>query len=255
MNIFFMHIPKTAGTSFRHLLESQFEDCEIFPDQCMIHRNNGLYPHPKQFLPYLNSLHNPEKYIKLFRGHYHHDIGNYVFKNKAKNYIGIAMLRNPVERYISHLKHYLLHNRKSTKNIQDEILKGINEEKYIIIEDLQVKFFRGNFKLEDIMSDKYYGMDVPSQTVPIDDDDLLMAKKKLDKFGIIGITEEFSASVKRIFKAMNWKPPKLMPKLNQSTVEGLDLPHNAIRAIENKVKYDIRLYDYALYKFHNFSEI
>jgi hypothetical protein len=47
---FFMHIPKTGGTTFRHMLYNHFPDGTYYPSTQDLWKNNGSYLDPKQII-------------------------------------------------------------------------------------------------------------------------------------------------------------------------------------------------------------
>ena len=63
---FFIHIPKTAGTTFRYLLYNHFNEEQIYPNQSQLIKNGGGYLTKKEFITQIPSL--PENGI--FTGHY-----------------------------------------------------------------------------------------------------------------------------------------------------------------------------------------
>ena len=85
--LYYLHIPKTAGTSLISFLDSQFDSSEICPAQLL----PSLFALPRQDL---------SKYA-FFRGHLWHGLNTYLKRDLAY----ITMLRDPVQRTISWYSH------------------------------------------------------------------------------------------------------------------------------------------------------
>ena len=95
--VFFLHIPKTAGTSFFSMLKKVFPSSGHLPDNNIFIQNLG-YPH--YYYPFELSIEQIEKSTFLY-GHY-----SYIFKYLfGKNVQVITFLRDPVKRTISNLRH------------------------------------------------------------------------------------------------------------------------------------------------------
>jgi hypothetical protein len=101
--LFFCHIPKTGGTAFRKALEAAFQPWTIVPDANMIARNGGHYP-DIDVVAYTIRNSKPDR-ISLLRGHYPLSAAK-LLGDDAKT---IVIIRDPVSRTISHLRHTMLH--------------------------------------------------------------------------------------------------------------------------------------------------
>src|SRR4051794_29871070 len=84
--VFFLHIPKTAGISLNHLIESHFDRDAIFPT----YATNDLLLLTKSTL-------EPYRY---FRGHIAYGILRRLLHRPP---VSITMLRDPVDRALSQL--------------------------------------------------------------------------------------------------------------------------------------------------------
>ena len=107
-SIFFVHVPKTAGTSFRTAAEKYFGAKYIYSDYG---GHSGVTSEDVQKLVYqepdIYKLHNRirRKKIKLLTGHVRVDKYNPVFSCLSIT----SFMRHPVEQVISHFEHYVRH--------------------------------------------------------------------------------------------------------------------------------------------------
>ena len=128
--LFFIHIPKTAGTSLRHALEREYPN-RLLKDygqnsetSDVIHniRNNGF-----DFESYLET-HN----VKVFTGHTRLKTNRFHFRSQNI----FCFIRNPIDQVLSHYSHHTYHNNysesletfvtdKRYQNVQSKYLAGL----------------------------------------------------------------------------------------------------------------------------------
>lgn len=203
--LIFLHIPKTAGTTFRFILENHFGvHC------CHTNHIRGNHFDQKQF----------ELAKKVFPGLQcltgHSLIAPYELK--VSNPFFATILRDPVDRVISHYQANFLRG-KATGNFEED--------------------FRNNPYLQDFQVRKITG-----------GDDLPRAKQFLDvDCEFVGLTENFDLSLaifQRLYPEMidvNYYR-KNVAKTNDLKEE-LKSDRRIIKLIERHNQLDIQLYDYA----------
>jgi len=107
--LFFVHIPKTAGTSFRFGARSAYGQARVWQDYGA--SNSETTPEVKQWVydsPDLFNLHTAlvDQRIKVFGGHVNAD--------KYLNLFGlrncVAFVREPMQRIVSEYKHFVRHH-------------------------------------------------------------------------------------------------------------------------------------------------
>lgn len=98
MRYFFIHIPKTAGTSFRNLLYSNLEERKIVSAYMGDRVFNDLIQNPQKY-----------RHKQYFIGHFNYGLHR-ILGFDAKECRYITFLRHPVERVISLYKHFARHS-------------------------------------------------------------------------------------------------------------------------------------------------
>lgn len=218
---FFMHIPKTAGTSFRIMLYQVFDQKEILPNEEDLNLNNNFYPlNIREFIDSCSEvkLNN----IQLLVGHYYNQSEKY-FKSPPRL---ILFLRNPLNRAISHLLHLKKHEHKYINTSFENIYKKRSDMFY----NTQVRFISGCDKPGNFNKNK-----------------LEIAKKRIEKASFIGITSRFEESIKLLEYTFNWKFKEQSSTKNVNkkyTIE--DLSSELIEEIKSVNQLDQQLYEFGV---------
>ncbi len=220
---FFMHIPKTGGTSFRKVLNKSFKSSEIYPNGSEMKLHNGY--------PKLNKVKKTQKNhwnnINLLRGHYPFVTGSLL----GENTIYLTILRNPISRCVSYLHHI---QRKNTKKSLDEIF----DETKRASSNLQVKYFSDN----DINNINYFGEENISVKA------LKLAKQNIDRCNFVGINEDFIKSIELLGKMYKLKLNEIVKK-NSGDYSIDNVDQNLLKKIKQNNKFDMELYDYGKTKY------
>lgn len=134
--IYFLHIPKTAGTTVTSLIDSQFPQHNIFPVQ--------KWP---DFIS-LPKLEPRAKHHKLFRGHFGFGFHRYI--GEIPKFV--TMLRNPVDQVVSHYFHQMVSVSKGRPRAS-KLFSG-DESILDIFSDPVQKIMFSNFQV------KYLALDI-----------------------------------------------------------------------------------------------
>lgn len=191
--LYFLHIPKTAGTSFTIFLKKFFTEHEICPLEARVDVDRKKKISELYVLDYSG--------YKLIHGHFTNAITTYLPKNTTT----LTILRDPIERCISHY-HHLLGDTTRIHYYKGKIIRNLfqgNWNALLDIEELsagmsnlQVKHIgidqlivtRKNFRSEDLYD--FNGMlskltDQELEAITIN------AKKNLKNYKLVGIQEYF----------------------------------------------------------------
>lgn len=197
--IFFMHIPKTAGSSFRTILFETYGKDKFFPSNEDIKNNPGIYTDIELMKKKLDGRISAE----VIAGHFWLHAFDYSKENTP--YKVVTFLRNPIERTISHLQHA----KERFPNFKNHSLRDIFEEVPYFSCNLQTHYFSKDFK-----------RNVPPDARLYDEFDEI--KLKLNSLFFVGITENFKNSLKLLEKKLkiNLKPEmKINTAFNQALVD------------------------------------
>lgn len=226
---YFIHLPKTGGTSFRNMLYKQFPQEVIYPNLKDITANGGRYPSHRDAIKTLKSGRN----IQFLMGHYPFVVGEQLPKMPQH----IVFLRDPIKRAISNVYH-LQHNNP---NFKDVSARAIIESAFPQVNNFQVRF------MGDVRSrpDRLYTAETKFGAKA-----LIMAKKNIDACAFVGFTEHFKASVKTLEKKFDWKLGRKLKK-NKTWKRREPIPDDALRKLIEFNQLDVEFYNYAVEKYQS----
>lgn len=239
--VYFLHIPKTAGLSFSAVVESRFA-----PDRtCPARLWSELLAIPRPALG---------KY-DLFRGHFHWALLAYLGERGLRTRV-ITMLRDPVERSISHFAHV----RRAPEHYHHALAKTMTLRQFVeddrtraMIENFQARWLANRF---DPVAEAVRAGDAPlalerrtdeMNTSPDGAALLDRARSTLRRCAFVGVTEAFAPSMRRLGEVMGWtlSDDELDPRLNTNPdrpmTAGLDEP--TLRALRDATHVDRLIYD------------
>lgn len=246
--LYFLHIPKTAGTTFISVLESQFEADQI----CPAYLWHDLINIPASQL---------SRY-RLFRGHFYY----YLYRILPRFPIYITMLRDPLERTISHYEHiyrdpnHYWHQRVKNQSllnfIRDPQVNPMvsNFQTRSIALDLDPRMIAASLNgaaLQALLLEKTLESSLPNN---ITDESLLrIAKSRLDQFAFVGITERFHESMLLLSNLFGWPPVSYIESRNRAPtrLQVDELSAETRDAALEILALDIELYRYAQRRFQS----
>lgn len=230
--IFFCHIPKTGGSSLRLAIEASVKPYQIMPDAHMMARFGGHYPDVDLIV---ENLLRQRDAIRLLRGHYHLSIRSLLVAP-----VTITILRNPVDRVISNLKHNIQYNGMTEAEIRADLDSGITRG---VAQNAMTRYLGGEIDPVDADTvrkthhDLLYG--------PIHDEDAMLrsATQALKTIDILGFSENLAEISPSLADLGILNPVK---RVNVSQPNLLDLRHADRERIQEMNSLDVALYDEAL---------
>ncbi len=207
-----LHIPKTAGTSFRNSLKSIYGDSgAVRLDINPIHRWIKVEERKLETKKLPNE-------VKVIHGHFHLD-HLYEDINLKASVPVITWMRDPVKRVISNY-HYL------AKRLREEL----QEEK----KDLNILAKMERNLIEYARAD--VNRNVQSRYI---------AQKPLSEFAFVGIVEDYSIELQRMSELFDWKD---IPEHQQNKTGYVQpsIPNEWLEEIKDLNQKDCALYTEAL---------
>lgn len=222
---FFLHIPKTAGTTMALTLARLFR----WKKKLSYYTPQGRRTYARLSSEYKNKF-------ELSFGHIPFDANQKI--ERGIEYF--TFFRSPREHLLSgyrHIKGGGNHGVKKTVNVADYTLKDFLKQGVLKnIDNMSVRFLAGKI-------DKPY--------LTINEEDLQLAIKNFDEnFFIFGITEYFDESLVLLSDYMKW-PPLYYVRENKSKykIDPKELDEETENLIKQCNRYDEVLYKHALTKF------
>ena len=238
---YFLHIPKTAGTTFSHaVLPQQFGPKETCPAWCY---DDLLNIPSHQFSTYC-----------LFRGHFYH----FLYRLLPSKPLYLTFLRDPIELAISSYEYV----RRSPSHFAHERVRDMCFLEFVSTPDLAPSNFQIRSLTVDV--DPLPSNDIDMAIVrefvnmKVTTEHLELAKKRLSEFFFVGITERFRDSVDLCFRVAGWSPVRDYSDLNVTpAAERLrqdELPDREMRALRERLALDFELYAHGLRIFEEQTE-
>ena len=232
---FFIHIPKTAGTSFGDMLLNVFPEDQIFANRHDKKDNNTFFPSHNDYL-----LLPQEKLesVRLLVGHVPFAIGEIL----PRTFHRLTFLRNPRDRVISHLafahEHFPVVKGQSIEQLFHQVKRGQ-------LTNAQVVYFAD--------SDPY-DLQYFKRQAPIDEQAVRQAVLNIHKCEFVGIVEEFETAVRVIEAMFGWKLGQIPFKNKSSTRAKVNIPQHILDEIDEITRLDQIVYEAARQRFQHLKE-
>jgi hypothetical protein len=228
--VIFLHVPKTAGSTLRRIIERQHDASMILP---LYESDFGeeLAAIPPQELDRL----------RIVMGHFY--FGAHAYLSRASTYI--TLLRDPIERVISHYhyaqgapSHYF-HRSACTLSLKEFVKHCATMSS---ASGTSLGYCSDNDQTRQLAGE----CGVPSFGTSADEM-LTLAKRHLtEHFAVVGTTEEFDRSLILMSQRLGWRRPFYTRQnvTHYRTVKN-ELPSETLHAIQAYNELDLELYRYA----------
>lgn len=243
--VIFMHIPKAAGVTLHRIIERQYRPTAIFTI-----RGKRVQESVDQFRRFSEAK---RRKFRVIKGHMGFGLHNLL--PQQSDYI--TMLRDPVDRIVSHYyyvlqsgpRHYLYNTVTAQRmSLEDYVRSGITPE----LNNGQTRLLSG---IEDIgVISNFDQCSIGFQDFP--DGILDQAKNNLQQhFAVVGIANRFDESLLLFKKALGWRNISYTQKnTTRNRPHKEDIPKETISLIEKYNELDIELFDYARKLFEGLIE-
>ncbi|AZO93205.1 sulfotransferase family 2 domain-containing protein [Halocella sp. SP3-1] len=225
--IIFMHIPKTAGTTLRGIIEQEYSE--------IAYGYGGFKEEYNNLSRYMG---NRASGLQCIIGHIPFGIHSYY--NRPFHYI--TFIREPVDRVIS-LYYYRLYNKKYLP-VEDIGLEKFLNNYYTQACNLQTKFLSRDADLADMVSLENF-IKYKNEVKP----DLEKAIDNLERYFTVGVTDYFNVSILLMGRELGWNKLDYRQKnVNLGRPGKEELSTGLIELIKEKNSLDMKLYSYACNK-------
>ncbi|MEE9414328.1 MAG: hypothetical protein V3V01_03515 [Acidimicrobiales bacterium] len=253
--VFLIHIMKTGGNSVGRLLQDEFGSDVIYPPHDSEHLWNKM-----DLQRCLNIGSSRRREIAFYSMH----LPSWVAAHIAPAHLATTMLREPLSRTVSHLRHISrslpdtpaldeLYERQEygrrLRNYQTRMFSSLPRHahsEHLIARDQRQRAGEDPVFAQELLT----GLDTSpwsrtalSSNDPLDSDALRRAKRQLEKVDEIGVTDDLDGLLVRISRHFTFELHRAA-RLNSAT-DSLSVPRSLKRRLESDLLLDLELYEYA----------
>jgi hypothetical protein len=221
---FFLHLPKTGGSSIRTLINENYASEELL----------SLYGAQSDiFNTCMTTTQNQRQQLKLVQGHMPYGVHDYL---GLEGHRYLFFLREPVARTLSDIEHSKRHPSHGFHHIMSAPELSLQQR----IEKAQdIIYYRNN--MTHFLSGTFFTRDVT-----ISDFHLALERVRHSEF--VGITEQSELSLLLMARRLGWR--HVIPyKCNVSPSKTLNLVEQYQQQCQSLVNYDQQLYQVAQERF------
>ena len=228
--VFFIHLMKTGGSSFRHTLRQNFSSGEVFPDPDYDEMRTA-YLHVSA----LDQLSDARRSgIAAVAAHFPFYATNLVDGPLFK----LTVLRDPVERTISHLKHSKRHNQRHSESSLEEIY----DDPWVFL--MEIRDFQSKvFSIEPEDGAGSSGLATVIDVIDVDERRLRNAKANLETVDLIGLHEDYTGFLGQVSMRLGWSTEDV-PRLRAGET-GSNVSESFRRRIAEDNEADMEFYAFA----------
>lgn len=234
--LFYLHMPKAAGTTFGHVVRKQFE-----PDQiCPMNSHNDL----------VQAAPGAVDQYRYLQGHLHYELVGLILRDDP---VFITLLRDPIHRFISNYYYWQekpeVITAQKTRVSQfvamslDEFAGAYDNPLLLQCQNKQTKLIATTL---DATHPKQWQEHFAAEKNNLSLD-LELAKKRLEQFAFVGLAEKFQESLFLLAFTFGWLPRRNNTYLNVTDNKPPleEIPTDTLIKISHVNHLDIKLYHYA----------
>ena len=271
---FFVHVMKTGGTSFADHLRDNFAVSEQYPAACVapdadLIRRMEAYINVPTIVADVNAL---EGQLRVVRGHVPYAVRSLL----VGEYEVLTILRDPVDRTLSYLKHcrryHVEHLEMALEEIYEDTWFNAN-----FLRNYQTKIF--SMSADEAVAENRFPDESPrlpprreigdgrslsaelisfleqspnrflweclaasTAVIDIDEDRLAIARKNLSAIDVVGVTEDYDRFLTQLDHRYGWKI-KSTPRRHVGENDAIPSAFKSRIAMDNS--FDMELYEYA----------
>ena len=237
---FFVHVMKTGGSTVRAHVAENFPDCARYPDPTI---EGTLDPSQSRLLNlseagrnirYVTSLPDERlRSIRVFCGHFPFVVSRMLGDRLGEQLVTLTMLRDPVERVVSHLKHA----KRYIPQWEDASFEEIFEDAYLHA------FFFSNYQTRLFAFTEADDPETQFDQIDMDAGRLELAKAHLDRVDHVGLRENHGDLLERMNRMHGWPLPTVADR--RVSTEDWAVSDPLRRRIEDANELDLEFYDHA----------
>jgi hypothetical protein len=240
---FFIHVMKTGGTSFVFQMLANFEADERYPSP--IDRSSPTDVTPYASIPQLLALSAERRArIRVYAGHLPYVASELL----GIDLVRLTMLRDPVDRTASMLKHV----KRLIARYAEHSIEAIYDDETVFrhyLDNYQTRLFALTAaERESALARTGAGTDLPRPAgrFPIDARRFEQAKSNLAKVDVVGLSERYGDFVEELHVRFGWWPAGLK-RHARANVSSEDWPISPQlrRRIADDLSVDMEFYEYA----------
>lgn len=228
--IFYAHVMKTGGSTLRDYAYRSHADGEVYPDPDA----DGDMLVANRDVAYVLGLPLERlRRIRVFTGHFPWVVSRQLADRLGEPLATVTMLREPIERVVSHLKHV----KRYMTEWADAPFEAIFDDPYLHA------FYFTNYQTRLFAFTEQDRPQTQLDQLDMDDHRLEVAKEQLAQVDHIGLQEHHRELVERMQTLYGWQHGQLGDW--RVSRESWTVPDALLRRIEADNALDLELYDHA----------